>query len=190
MTNETIKKLKNTAIALVCVISVAVSAVNYFRPHEKDSASDYIVFYETAENSGIQSRSLIPSAGSNDEIKNANTSEESEKTDVNRPETDTNEDINSSGSGKISDGKISINKATKEELMSLPGIGETKADAIIEYRKAYGGFVSIEELTEVKGKGGRSFECNTWCLLSCSARGQCCGMPPISCRPFSPSSNS
>ena len=50
-------------------------------------------------------------------------------------------------------GKININKATASDLEKLPGIGATKARAIIENRQASGPFGSCEELTRVTGIG-------------------------------------
>lgn len=56
-----------------------------------------------------------------------------------------------SGEDIFDDGRIDINDATKEELMSLNGIGEVRAQAIIDYREKHGGFTSVEELKEVEG---------------------------------------
>lgn len=54
--------------------------------------------------------------------------------------------------------KIDLNRAEAWLLMALPGIGESKAQAIINYRQQNGGFSSITELTEVGGIGPAIYE--------------------------------
>lgn len=56
-----------------------------------------------------------------------------------------------------SDKKININKASKEELMSLPNVGEKRAEAIIEYRKM-NNFEKIDDIKKVSGIGDKYFE--------------------------------
>lgn len=53
--------------------------------------------------------------------------------------------------------KISINKATYEELITLPGIGPKTAEKIIEYRNTYGPFWTIEDIKNVKGIGDKKY---------------------------------
>lgn len=48
-------------------------------------------------------------------------------------------------------GKVNINTADKELLTTLPGVGSSKADAILAYRQEQGGFSSIEEIMNVEG---------------------------------------
>lgn len=55
-------------------------------------------------------------------------------------------------------GLININKASKTELMQIPGIGESKAERIISYRENHGGFGSCEEIKNVSGIGSGIYE--------------------------------
>lgn len=52
---------------------------------------------------------------------------------------------------------ININTGTKEELTNLPGIGESKAVAIVSYREENGNFKSIEDIKNVSGIGDSTF---------------------------------
>ncbi|WP_262880721.1 ComEA family DNA-binding protein [Psychrobacter sp. ANT_WB68] len=55
---------------------------------------------------------------------------------------------------------ININRATEAELVSLNGIGSSKAQAIMLYRDMFGGFKTVDELTKVKGIGAKTIEKN------------------------------
>jgi len=52
---------------------------------------------------------------------------------------------------EVDDGKINLNTASKEDLMRLPGIGESKAESIIEYRELNGKFQAVEDVMEIPG---------------------------------------
>ena len=54
--------------------------------------------------------------------------------------------------------KVNINTASEKELMTLPGIGKSKAEAIAEYRKKAGGFSCTEDLMKVPGIKEGTFE--------------------------------
>lgn len=54
-------------------------------------------------------------------------------------------------------GKLNINKATASELDTLPGIGPSTAEKIIQYRKNNGGFSTVEEINNVSGIGDSKY---------------------------------
>jgi competence protein ComEA len=53
---------------------------------------------------------------------------------------------------------VNINTAGQKELAALPGIGTTKAEAIVKYREEHGAFASVDDLAKVKGIGLKSLE--------------------------------
>lgn len=55
-------------------------------------------------------------------------------------------------------GLVNLNTASKEQLMTLPGIGESRAEDIIRYREESGGFQTIEDIMKVSGIKDAAFQ--------------------------------
>lgn len=64
----------------------------------------------------------------------------------------------STQNGEKDDGRININTADLDELMRIPGIGESKAQKILLYRKEHGRFGSAEEIMNISGIGSGNYE--------------------------------
>ncbi|MCQ2528923.1 MAG: helix-hairpin-helix domain-containing protein [Saccharofermentans sp.] len=63
----------------------------------------------------------------------------------------------SPASSEVGSDKVNINTASRAELMTVPGIGEVTADAIVSYRDSHGSFKSVDELMNVDGIGQGKF---------------------------------
>ena len=53
---------------------------------------------------------------------------------------------------------VNINAATSEELQQVPGIGPATAEKIVQMRKSYGAFKSVEDLSAIRGLGAKRLE--------------------------------
>ena len=134
-----IKLIKNIVIALICVGSCAAGAVSFVKG-KNQSLDDHIIFLPNeSSQAGFQQKEILPADDQQSDYLQTDSTEEEPPEPV------------------ADDGRIHLNSATKSELMTLQGIGATKADAILEYRRAYGSFKAIEEIMEVKGIGEGTF---------------------------------
>ena len=60
-------------------------------------------------------------------------------------------DIETEESGQTADGRVNINTAAEAELCNIPGIGATRAAAIVAYRESHGSFQKPEDIMKVSG---------------------------------------
>lgn len=60
--------------------------------------------------------------------------------------------------GGTADGKVNINTADISQLLTIPGIGQTRAEAVLAYRQENGSFQSIEDIMKVSGIKNGLFE--------------------------------
>ena len=73
-------------------------------------------------------------------------------------EADSYSGISAGLDGGADNSKVNLNSASKEQLMTLKGIGEARAEAIIAYRQEYGPFAEIEDIMEVPGIKEAAFQ--------------------------------
>jgi competence protein ComEA len=54
--------------------------------------------------------------------------------------------------------RVDLNRATKSQLMSLPGVGDVIAERILRYREDHGAFAGVDDLLKVRGIGRKKLE--------------------------------
>ena len=74
---------------------------------------------------------------------------------------------------------VDINTASQYELMTLHGVGEKKAEAILKYRELHGLFQSTYEITEVYGTGDKLFEYNEPSMIVTFPKEETTALPPL-----------
>ena len=125
--------------------------------YSEKEINDYLAVKEKEKNVYEKCSSDISSNGScvSDFSINSSLDDEKDSKDVSSKEISDNgtSDKTSDNSKKL----VSINTASKEELMTVSGIGESKALSIIEYRKTKR-FEKIEDIKNVSGIGDKLFE--------------------------------
>jgi competence protein ComEA len=66
--------------------------------------------------------------------------------------------LQAEASSNVQKTKVNLNTATKEELMTLRGVGEAKANDILKYRESHGGFQKIEDIMKISGIKDAAFQ--------------------------------
>lgn len=95
-----------------------------------------------------------PNNKKDNQAQQSNLTPSSDKQEHNQSTRNVAENADSVGKTKV----VNINTAGLVELQNIPGVGEKKAQTIIDYRNKYGIFKKVQDLTKVKGIGTKSFQ--------------------------------
>lgn len=96
-----------------------------------------------------------------DGINRAETVQDGQKIMIGRHGENPDENRGSYSANNVTDsgeGKVNINTADAAALQTIPGIGPSKADRIIEYRESEGKFNEIDDIKNISGIGNKTFE--------------------------------
>lgn len=121
---------------------------------EFNKVEDVIINDSVIIENDIDSNTNIENSINNE---NNNKIEDDKIDENNNDKNESNKEENKEDVEVDNNSKISINTATKDELMLIDGVGEKKADAIIEYRNSNGNFQAIEDIMNVSGIGESMF---------------------------------
>ncbi len=134
-TNSTKDKSSNSSGK--CFVQV-VGAVN--KPGVYELESDSRIF-----------QAILMAGGLREDADESSLNQAQKISDGMKLEIKTKDEVQSSAQNCPNDGKVDINTADASTLMTLPGIGESKANSIIKYRESKGRFNSCEDLKNITG---------------------------------------
>ena len=134
-TNSTKDKSSNSSGK--CFVQV-VGAVN--KPGVYELESDSRIF-----------QAILMAGGLREDADESSLNQAQKISDGMKLEIKTKDEVQSNAQNSPNDGKVDINTADASTLMTLPGIGESKANSIIKYRESKGRFNSCEDLKNITG---------------------------------------
>lgn len=155
--NDAIKAaggLKSNASTKYLNLSKKINDETVIKVYTENQIKNMSVAYEVKEECECPTQEIIDCAGAS--IIEDSSKDSNDKQDY-VIENEVKEDVKDEQNNEVSDNKVSINNATKDELMTLKGIGEAKALAIIEYREKNNGFKVLEDIMNVSGIGEAAF---------------------------------
>lgn len=171
---DRIKKKLVIIVKLSGIIVALILGYNFLKSGSEPEKNDFYILNgnysdKKADDNGIDNEYVlngndsdyIKSDGefilyskSNDILNSDETGEKADTSSEDRYDSSKNESVLTDyheDSHYDTEGKLNINQATKDELCKLNGIGEKRAESIIEYREENGGFGSILELMNISG---------------------------------------
>ena len=107
--------------------------------------------YEVTVEEGVTTETVVATTSVSFSLSDAETGESTTL-------TETSTAVPTAAPGIDATGKVNLNTAGIEDLKTLKGIGDSKAQAILDDRTENGPFASIEDLTRVRGIGQKTFE--------------------------------